>query len=147
MTDKMGETHDDATLDRSLLAELWQAGSDDGGFVVMLIDEFLVEGAAHVSALTDASAPFDPIRIRAAAHSLKGSAGTLGAQHLAARCQDIEDHMRQHPERAIGAELMTALDQEFVRVRAALGRERDRARGLGSNPDEPIGPGSGKVAP
>ena len=144
MTDR---TADDGTLDQTLLAELWQASPDGSGrFVVMLIDEFLAEGAAQVRVLTDASAAFEPARLRAAAHSLKGSSSTFGARNLAAVCHQIEADLRQHPDREITPDLRTALDREFVQVCAALSRERTRASGLPATPEAPVPPDRGKVA-
>lgn len=74
------------TLD-SLRRQLGDAGVD---LVAELIALYLVQGRDLVGQIEAAGAAPDPIRLRAAAHKLKGSTATLGGDRLAAVCQRIE---------------------------------------------------------
>ena len=60
-----------------------------------------------------------------AAHSLKGSAGTLGARDLAAMCGGLEECARAG-RTAEAAPRLADLHKEFDRVRKALDAERRR---------------------
>jgi HPt (histidine-containing phosphotransfer) domain-containing protein len=73
----------DETLDRSVLAAFHQAdtpGSSD--FTRLLIDEFLRDAASQVEVIKDATRRSDGPRLEATAHSLRGSAMTMGARRL-----------------------------------------------------------------
>ena len=74
------------TLD-SLRRQLGDAGGD---LVAELIALFLVQGRELVGQIDTAGAAPDLLRLRAAAHKLKGSTATLGGDRLAAVCQRIE---------------------------------------------------------
>lgn len=74
------------TLD-SLRRQLGDAGGD---LVAELIALFLVQGRDLVGQIETAEAAPDVLRLRAAAHKLKGSTATLGGDRLAAVCQRIE---------------------------------------------------------
>jgi HPt (histidine-containing phosphotransfer) domain-containing protein len=54
------------------------------------VDVFLREAPAQLSALTQAADCRDPVRVRKAAHTLKGSCLALGAPQLAAACRVVE---------------------------------------------------------
>ncbi len=75
-----------ATLD-SLRRQLGDAGGD---LVAELIALYLVQGRELVGQIEAAGEAPDLIRLRAAAHKLKGSTATLGGDRLAAVCQRIE---------------------------------------------------------
>ena len=55
-----------------------------------LIALYLVQGRELVGQIEAAGAAPDVIRLRAAAHKLKGSTATIGGDRLAAVCQRIE---------------------------------------------------------
>ena len=74
------------TLD-SLRRQLGDAGGD---LVAELIALYLVQGRELVGQIETAGEAPDLIRLRAAAHKLKGSTATLGGDRLAAVCQRIE---------------------------------------------------------
>ena len=74
------------TLD-SLRRQLGDAGID---LVAELIALYLVQGRELVGQIEAVGSSPDPIRLRAAAHKLKGSTATLGGDRLAAVCQQIE---------------------------------------------------------
>jgi DNA-binding response OmpR family regulator len=115
----------DETLDRRVIAE-FREGAGDGvsAFMVALIDQFIEEAASQVELLRDAGQRLDVGVLKATAHSLKGSAMTMGAKKLAALCLQMEDHAARHSSGAVTSALMAQLDQEFVKVRTALEAER-----------------------
>ena len=82
----MQPTLDPAVLDR--LTELQDP--DEPDIVKSLIDLFLVEGRERIDTMHKASAAGDAQARARAAHSLKGSAGTIGALHLQELCAAIE---------------------------------------------------------
>ena len=74
------------TLD-SLRRQLGDAGGD---LVAELIALYLVQGRELVGQIETAGEAPDLIRLKAAAHKLKGSTATLGGDRLAAACRRIE---------------------------------------------------------
>ena len=92
--------------------------------LVEFIDLFLQEAPAGLDTMTDAVTKNDPTslaRVVSAAAALKGSAGNLGARHLAALCEEIEQTARN----------WMLADTKPVIQRAR--QEFDRARGAGEN--------------
>jgi DNA-binding response OmpR family regulator len=115
------------TLDRSVMARFRASSPTSGAaFAAMLIDGFVEEASALVHTLGRAQLESDWRALKNTAHSLKGSSMTIGATKLAALCTEMED---QHAG-TLNAELMTAIDQEFGNVRAALALERQEGERL-----------------
>jgi len=115
----------DETLDPSVLAAFHQAdtpGSSD--FTRLLIDEFLRDAASQVEILKDAARRSDGPRLEATAHSLRGSAMTMGARRLGGLCARVEGHAANTPGGVAAEVLLAELDREFTRVRDALAVER-----------------------
>ena len=110
------------TLDRSVIASFRQAGSPD--FTVGLIDQFIEEAGSQVQTLRDATDHGDRQALSRTAHSLKGSAMTMGAMRLAALCARVEDHLSGIPGSVVTPSLLTEVEEELVRVRNALAAER-----------------------
>jgi two-component system sensor histidine kinase/response regulator len=75
-----------ATLDS--FRSLRVAGEPDP--VAELIDLFLADLPARELAITEAVSQRDPVALKAAAHTLKGSASNIGGQRLAALCAELE---------------------------------------------------------
>jgi HPt (histidine-containing phosphotransfer) domain-containing protein len=92
-------------------------------FVIKLIGDYLAESAKCMTALRDAVVQSDATAVRIAAHSLKGSSSTMGAKRMAALCDELETLARTTILGGAPA-LVVALDDEFVRVEAALQIER-----------------------
>jgi HPt (histidine-containing phosphotransfer) domain-containing protein len=63
--------------------------------------------------------------LKAAAHSLKGSASNLGARTMAASCATIMQHARNN-EFAAAAELLKSIETDFAKVKVALLEEVKR---------------------
>ncbi|HEY5846647.1 MAG TPA: Hpt domain-containing protein [Microlunatus sp.] len=103
-----------------------QLGDYGGVLVGELIALYLVQGRDLVVQIEAAGSVPDLVRLRAAAHKLRGSTATLGGDRLAAVCQQIEA--------APPAELDVdgALEQvrrEFEQLAAELARYRSSLSG------------------
>jgi HPt (histidine-containing phosphotransfer) domain-containing protein len=77
---------------------------------------FLEHAAAKLSIMRSAS---DPAAVRAAAHSLRGMSGTIGALHLSRLCETLE-YRPWVPGTTDRVLLTAAIDREFWRVRRAI---------------------------
>ena len=77
------------------LAELRAYSGDGDESIVLELATLYLQGATvHIASLRDSLAARDCQRFERAAHTLKGSSGTLGARQLEARCRELEDHAR-----------------------------------------------------
>jgi HPt (histidine-containing phosphotransfer) domain-containing protein len=104
------------------LDEAWEAGEPD--LVVELIDLYLGDAPQWVEAMRTAAAADDATVLRRAAHTLKGSSGSLGICRVAEVCRMLELNCSESAARA--DELLQQLDREFATARAALAAERMR---------------------
>ncbi|MBI1950911.1 MAG: response regulator [Acidobacteria bacterium] len=119
----------DSPLDPEIFGQLREADGAGGGFLAALIDKFLQEAPVRLAALREAAERADAQALVKAAHSLKGSSGTLGARDLAAMCSGLEECGRAGRIAEVTPRL-ASLHQEFERVRRALeGERRGRAPG------------------
>jgi len=110
----------ETALDGAAWEQLRAAGGDDSAaFLVTLVRGFLAEVPVRLGALGDAIARGDAGGVARAAHSLKGSTGTLGARRMAALCLAIEQEAKAaRLEGAAG--LLEGIGREFAAVREAL---------------------------
>jgi CheY-like chemotaxis protein len=110
-------------LDRSALDAFREVGGDAAaGFLTDLIGQFLAEAPVRLAAVRDAVVQMNPAALRSAAHSLKGSSGTMGARNMSALCAALEN--RADSDAVSGSTpLVARLEDEFDRVRAALRTE------------------------
>lgn len=117
-----------ASIERRL-NELRGAGTPaEHELVDRLADHFLVRAPEMTSALFHALDRHDTREIADAAHSLKGAAGNMGAEGLAAQCQDLEEHARAgHPAQL--AETAPRLQEELDRTCRTLETLRSRPPG------------------
>jgi HPt (histidine-containing phosphotransfer) domain-containing protein len=112
-------------LDPAIWASL-RALDDDGAFLDEVIDLFIDDARPRVERVRAGLAGGDPQAARTAAHSLRGSAGNIGATAVAAMARDIEhdlDAGKPVAPAAVDA-LAAALDQAIQ----ALSAERSRPR-------------------
>jgi len=113
----------DEVIDPVVLASLRQLrmpGMPDP--LADFIDLFLREAPAGLETMNDAVTRNDPTslaRVASAAAALKGSAGNLGARHLAALCEEIEQTARNWML-ADAKPVIQRTWQEFERVRRVL---------------------------
>lgn len=91
-----------------------------------MMREFLNVGGGLMGALREAVAAEDCARASLAAHALKGSSLTLGAESLAAACQELERLGRQAETASLGVAL-ARVEAEFRRLQDALSTELKQA--------------------
>ncbi len=116
----------DDVLDMAVVEELLSL-SDDGDpeLLLDLIGLFLADGPAKVQSVTEGLAAGDLERMERAAHSLKGSAGNLGARLLQDTCDRMQNATRAHQMDA-ARELTPLLASQFEQARQALEGLRQR---------------------
>lgn len=105
-----------AVLDAGALSDL-EALDDTGALLSDLIAIFLGDGARHVQTIRDAVLTRDTMRIRHAAHTMKGGGAFLGATDLVALCARFERLARGG---TIDETLVAPLELEFERAAMAL---------------------------
>ena len=94
--------------------------------VTELIENFLTTASERMTAIRDALDHADGSALQSAAHSLKGSSGTLGAAGMAAICADLEASGRDGAlgENASDARAAASkLEHEFAQVRQAFQKQ------------------------
>ena len=104
------------------LDEAWEEGEAD--LVVELIDLYLGDAPQWVEAMRAAAAGDDAAMLKRAAHTLKGSSGSLGIHEVVETCRMLESNCNGFTARV--EELLQQLDREFATARAALAAERIR---------------------
>lgn len=107
-------------LNMEIIDELL-ALSDDGDpeLVVDLIQMFLADGPAKLRSIQSGFSSGDLHQVEQAAHSLKGSAGNLGAVAVQNHCEAIQVATRS--QRTEGLKLMVdALSRDFRDAEAEL---------------------------
>lgn len=85
-----------------------------------LLRAFIVDSDQRIAAIDDAVRTADADMLRRAAHSLKGSTGNMGAQHMAELCRQLEELARAAPLQN-GAAVLEELRAEFVLVQREIG--------------------------
>jgi len=82
---------------------------------------FLADVPARIDRLRAAWHAGDAVTVQRAAHSLKGSAGNIGATQLAAVCSRLDELGRSGDLSAL-APLVASLEAEYGRVEAEIAR-------------------------
>ena len=104
------------------LRELREGGESD--LLAELIDLFLQDAPERIAGMRAAIEGNDWPRLAERAHSLKGSASSLGAVQMAHLCGQLEAMGYGRVERAAAGGVQAELEQQFALVRDALERER-----------------------
>ena len=121
----MGASDETTAIDPAVLASLDEAwGEGEPDLVAELIDLYLGDSPQWVEAMRAAAAADDPAALKRAAHTLKGSSGSLGVRQVAETCGLLELSGRGSAARV--EELLQELDREFATALAALAAERIR---------------------
>lgn len=81
----------DSPINDAVLASLTELAAGNSGFLEDLIELFLTDTAANVSALQSFVFAEDTIETLLLAHKIKGSSGTFGAKNLSNLCEQIEE--------------------------------------------------------
>lgn len=84
-----------------------------------LLQAFIVDSDQRMAAIDDALRTANADMLRRAAHSLKGSTGNMGAQHMAELCRQLEALTHIDPPQQ-GAILLEQLRAEFVQVQREI---------------------------
>jgi two-component system sensor histidine kinase/response regulator len=126
----------DSAIDASVFDDFRdaEAGGGASDFVVMIIGQYLSDATSLMVELKAAVEERDAPALKRTAHSLRGASATVGAHRMAALCQELEtlaggtlagtSTPDQAPSLDDSPALLPALDDEFVRVRAALAVEQ-----------------------
>jgi CheY-like chemotaxis protein/HPt (histidine-containing phosphotransfer) domain-containing protein len=111
-----------APLEPGVIRRLLDALGDDGPDLVRdLVATFTAEAPGRLSGLRRAVESADADEVRRTAHTLKANGSQFGATRLAELCRSLEgDGAAGRLENA--GQLVTAIEEEYGRVRAALGR-------------------------
>jgi CheY-like chemotaxis protein len=113
-----------AAIEASVISNLRALQSPgEPNLLAELIDSFLDDSAKRIELMRRAVASGDPEGLTRTAHVLKGGSGTLGANRMAALCDLLEDRSSRGSFEG-AAVLITALEEEFERVRRALQAEK-----------------------
>jgi two-component system sensor histidine kinase/response regulator len=121
-----GASFDVDVVDIAVLLSFEELQEDGGAdLVVELIALYLQDAPVKIDAIRQAVMTADGESVKRAAHSLKGSSGTLGIRQLASVCGELECLADAGlTPRANG--MLHRLENEFVRVQEALTSELDR---------------------
>lgn len=113
---------DDAAIDPGVVENLRQLtlpGEPD--VLAQVLSLFLQEVPKRIERLEAAWQSGDHAEVHRAAHSLKGSAGNIGAQSMFAVCRDLDD-LAQAGDLTKSADLVAALAREYARVETEIKR-------------------------
>jgi HPt (histidine-containing phosphotransfer) domain-containing protein len=121
-----GEGH--ADLDRGALDRLIRIGGQE--FLVEMIDLFLEHAPERLDAARSALDQGDFPAVYRAAHSLKSTAGNLGARNVQGVAERIETSARAEDAASIGP-LLEELARHYRDARVELEAERGRRKGRG----------------
>jgi HPt (histidine-containing phosphotransfer) domain-containing protein len=109
----------DAPIDAATFAELLETVGDDREFLAELVETYLADSPGVFDELRAAIVSDDAPTARRAAHTLKSTSASFGANDLAARCREIEA--------AAAAGTLEGLDEQvalaaasYLQVEAAL---------------------------
>ena len=111
------------SLDAIVFGRLVALESGAPGFLAELLAEFESGVARRMTALRDALRTSDLEALAFAAHSLRGSCGTVGAMRMAALANHLE---YGKPTRTQRRALVGHLETEWAAVRSALDEVRSR---------------------
>jgi HPt (histidine-containing phosphotransfer) domain-containing protein len=106
-------------VDTSVLDELRTLDDGEGAVLKQLVGMFTASTPERIRKIQKAQAEGDFKIVNAEAHSLKSSAGNLGAQAMAALCQILEN-AKSAEAISQASESVRALDAEYEKVSREL---------------------------
>ena len=112
-------------LDQAALASLLEMVGGDPDFVDELIDTFLGDAPQQLAELRAAVASGSPADAVRPAHTLKGTAATIGARAVEATSRSIEEGARAGSMDALEAQV-AELERELADLETALTDARER---------------------
>ncbi|MGZ8636391.1 MAG: GAF domain-containing protein [Actinomycetota bacterium] len=111
-------------VDPAVLARLTESMGGDRSFVAELVEQFIADSPALVSAARRALEAGDASEVRRAAHTLKSNAATFGANVLADRSHRLEESAKAEALDD-GSEQIDAIAQELDRVHGAVRPQKE----------------------
>ena len=116
----VGDSAGDGVLDPEVLAGLRKLGG--AGLFRELCEVFLGDAEARLEALKEAAEVGDAETVERTAHTLKGSAGNMGARKMAETCTRLQDAASAGDLSGVPV-LLEQLRKDYGRVRPALEAE------------------------
>ena len=116
MTDVTG---DQGPLDTEALERLFEITGGDQAFFDELVDTYLDDGEAQLTAMRQAAASDDAEALMRPAHTLKSSSANVGALALAEQCRSLEADARSGSVPDMAGRV-GACGDAFTAVRTAL---------------------------
>jgi HPt (histidine-containing phosphotransfer) domain-containing protein len=114
------------TVDLEVLNNLAEGqGDDEPDLVVELIDLYLEDTPRRIASMQEALANSDDRLLARAAHALKGSSSTLGANQVAESCAELEVLARAASLQE-SAVVLDRLEQELTSLRHIFLIERQK---------------------
>ena len=111
-------------LDRSVIEGILELqGSGEPGLFAELTDLFLEATPPQLEKIREAFEKGDTETLKRTAHTLKGSAGNMGARRMSELCEELQG-LGDPGETTRAPEMIEELEREFDRVREALEAER-----------------------
>ena len=92
----------EAPIDDAAFAELLETVGGDREFLAELVDTYLADSPGLFAELRAAIAADDAATARRAAHTLKSTSASFGANGLAAQCREIEAMAATRPAGRVG---------------------------------------------
>ena len=106
-------------IDDAAFGQTLEMVGGDLGFLHELVAEYRTDGASRLDDMRAALAAGEAEDLRRAAHTLKSSSASLGANDLAEACRVVETAAREGRLEGLGANV-EAIAREFDEVVAAL---------------------------
>lgn len=107
-------------LDDQVLENMKVIAEDDEEFLVNLIQMFLERVPGVLKDMELALQTKDPKRLERSSHSLKGSAGNIGAKLMMNQCQQLEEWGRKGLTDEACVELFEQVSENFLQVKELL---------------------------
>lgn len=105
------------------------AGDEDLGFMIELIDSYLLDTPQRLSDMDSALKSGDLNLLCLSAHTLKSSSATLGCEHFSEKCGDLEiickADVQDHTALLAG---LNDIHEEYARIAAALATISEQLR-------------------
>lgn len=124
MPDSIAPPETSEPLDRATIDSLRELSDGDGDLLAELFQLFLTDTPPRLDAIEAAIAGGDAPALQRAAHTLKGSAGGLGATRIQAICMELEHTAKRGTTEGTAA-LAATLRLEYLRVTRAIAELKD----------------------
>ena len=121
---------DKPAIDHSKLQALSDMFGDDAASVMVeVIDSYLEDAPKLLQSMRNSADAVDTLALGHAAHTLKSTSGTLGAIALSGLCKEVEAIAKNGQFNPAALALVSQIEAEYQRVKAALQEERVRHQG------------------